>query len=198
VKPQVPERVRAPDFVEPIIGYRQWRLSGGTLNSLFSDAQWTRPTMRANCPVGDHDPAITPSNGCSCGIYAYYEPCPRTASAATRDMVGGVIVVWGRIELHATGLRAEHGRVVGLELPLSRGRKRREVLEVAARLNIPAVPHHRLKAVGAEHGLPLERAQRPPRSRVTERPYQQVGLLPRATAALLRAARDRPLRDAGA
>jgi len=43
---------------------------------------------------------------------ANYDPCPRTASAATRDLVGGAVVMWGRVELHGTGLRAvarEHG-----------------------------------------------------------------------------------------
>jgi hypothetical protein len=80
------------------------------------------------------------------------DPCPRTASAGTPDLIGGVVVLWGRVELHATGMRAEHARVVALELPLSRGRKRRNLVEVAKGLGVPAVRHRELVAAAAEHG----------------------------------------------
>jgi hypothetical protein len=154
----------APDLVEPVVGYRQWRLAGGALSSLYSDVQWPTAELRAYCTTGAHDPADVPSSGCSCGVYAYYDPCPRTASAITRDFVGGVVVLWGRVELHATGMRGEHARVVALELPLSRGRKWRHLVEVADRLGVPAVPHRELKAVAAEYGVPLQRPLRPPRN----------------------------------
>jgi hypothetical protein len=153
----------APDLVEPVVGFRQWRLAGRSLSSLYSDEQWRGAELRARCTVGGHDPAATPSKACSCGIYAYYDPCPRTASAATPDFVGGVVVLWGRLELHATGIRAEHARVVALELPLSRARKRRTLVEVAEALGVPAVAHRELKALAAEHGSPLQRSLRPSR-----------------------------------
>jgi hypothetical protein len=74
--------------------------------------------------------------------------------------------------MHATGMRAEHARVLALELPLSRGRKRRGVVEVAERLGVPAVRHRELKAVAAEHGSPL----RPSRSWTTDRARQPIGI----------------------
>jgi len=166
----------APDLMEAVVGFRQWRLAAPTLTSLYSEVPWPRAELRARCKMGDHDPADVPSHACSCGIYAYYDPCPRTASAATPDFVGGVVVLWGRIELHATGMRAEHARVIALELPLSRGRKRRDVVDVAERLGVPAVPHRELKAVTADHGSPLQRSLRPTRSWATDGAHQPIGI----------------------
>jgi hypothetical protein len=153
-------RWSAPDLVEPVVGFRQWRLAGCGLSSLYSDEHWPQAELRARCEVGVHDPADAPSKACSCGIYAYYDPCPRTASAATPDFIGGVVVVWGRVELHATGMRAEYARVVALELPLSRGGKRRSLVEVAEGLGVAAVAHRELRAAAAEYGAPLQRSLR--------------------------------------
>jgi hypothetical protein len=94
-------------------------------------------------------------------VYAYYDPCPRTASATTPDLIGGAVVVWGRIEAHIYGMRGRHARIVALELPLSRGRKRRAVIEATERLGVPAVPHRSLRAVAREHGEILSPALRP-------------------------------------
>jgi hypothetical protein len=155
----------APDLIDPIIGYRQWRLVGGALTSLFNDTRWEHPQISARCDSREHHPEVVPDHGCSCGIYAYYDPCPRTASAATRDLVGGAVIMWGRVELHGTGLRAENAQIVALELPLSLGHKRRSVLEVADGLGVGAVPHRRLRSVAREQGVPLDPSLRPPRVR---------------------------------
>jgi hypothetical protein len=155
----------APDLIDPIIGYRQWRLLGRSLSSVFNDTRWDRAHISARCDSHEHHPEVVPDHHCSCGIYAYYDPCPRTASAVTRDLVGGAVIMWGRVELHGTGLRAEQAQIVALELPLSLGPKRRRVLEVADRLGVVAVPHRRLRPVAGEHGVPLDRSLRPPRIR---------------------------------
>jgi DNA invertase Pin-like site-specific DNA recombinase len=155
----------APDLIEPIIGFRHWRLVDGALRSMFSTTPWAASEMIARCPLGDHDPAETPARGCSCGIYAYYDPCPRTASVMTRDLVGGAVVVWGRVEVHATGVRAEHSRIVALDLPPTRGRKRHAVTQIAERLGVPVVAHRELQAVALSHGSPLPVALRPRRAR---------------------------------
>jgi predicted nuclease with RNAse H fold len=94
-------------------------------------------------------------------VYAYYDPCPRTASTGTSDLIGGAVVVWGRIEAHIYGMRGKHARIVAVELPLSRGRKWRAVTEQAERLGVQAVPHRSLKARALEHGEVLDRALRP-------------------------------------
>jgi len=155
----------APDLSEPVIGFRHWRLVDGVLRSMFSRTAWNLVQMTARCAAGRHDPAQTPSPGCTCGIYAYYDPCPRTASAMTRDLVGGAVVVWGRLEAHAVGMRAENARIVALHLPPAVGPKRRAVAEVAAQLGLPAVAHRRLRALALTHGQPLPAVLRPPRQR---------------------------------
>jgi hypothetical protein len=87
------------------------------------------------------------------------------ASAGTPDFVAGAVVVWGRVEVHATGMRAEHARIVGLEQPLTYGGKRRQLDTVAEHLSVPVVPHSRLAAVAMAHGLPLDPRLRPAASR---------------------------------
>jgi hypothetical protein len=150
----------APDLIVPIVGYRQWQLSDGTLTSMYDGTPWVDARMNATCDRG-HAPAEVPAKECSCGVYAYYDPCPRTASTATPDLIGGAVVVWGRIEAHIYGMRGEHARIVALELPLSRGRKRRAVIEAADRAGVPVVPHRRLKTVALEHGAVLQPSLRP-------------------------------------
>jgi len=190
---------RAPDLVEPVVGFRQWRAGELALSSLFNDTPWPSAELTARCDLGDHDPALVPAQACSCGVYAYYDPCPRTASVATADFVSGAVVLWGRLELHATGMRASHARVVALELPLSRGAKRRRLSEIADRFGVAVVPHRHLKAAAREHGLPLPASLRPPRSWATSHPDRPVGFLPRTVSSALTAAtrHARPERDRG-
>jgi hypothetical protein len=154
----------APDLIEPIVGFRHWRVVDGDLSSMFSATPWVTVQMTARCRTGDHDPVQTPSPGCTCGIYAYYKPCPRT-SAITGDLVGGAVVAWGRVEAHATGVRAEHARIVALDLPMARGRKRRAVVQIADRLGVPLIPHRKLQTAALAHGAPLPGSLRPPRER---------------------------------
>ncbi len=161
----------APDLIEPIVGFRHWRLVDGALSSMFSMTAWEGSQMTARCTGGDHAPAQTPSPECMCGIYAYYEPCPRTASAMTGDLVGGAVVVWGRVEAHATGVRAEHARIVALDLPLVRRDKRRAVAHIAERLGVPAIPHRQLKAAALAQGASLPTSLRPPRQRASVTPW---------------------------
>lgn len=151
----------APDLVDPVVAFRQWRLSEGALWSLYSGVRWSTAELRATCSEGRHDPTLAPSKGCSCGIYADYEPRPLMASAGTPDFVSGAVVLWGRVEVHASGMRAEHARIVGLEQPLTSGGKRRQLDTVAAQLSVPVVPHSRLAAVAMAHGLPLDPCLRP-------------------------------------
>jgi hypothetical protein len=152
----------APDLIHAVIGFRQWRLRGSELWSLRADELWTRGVQTAQClsEVAHDEPA--PRNGCTCGLYAWYAPPPRTSSAGTSDLVAGAIATWGRVELHAHGLRAEHAMVVALALPFSWGAKRRSVLAAARALEVPAVPARRLVSTAREHGELVPRHMRPP------------------------------------
>jgi hypothetical protein len=161
MSPHEPEPMQAPDLVEPVIGYRQWRLADMGLQSIACDEVWREPTLDARCRVGGHPQETAPASGCSCGVHAWYEPCPRTASAPTRDYVAGAVVLWGAIELHVTGMRAQHCRIVALALPLSRWAKRDRVMDVAEHLGVPAVRHRDLTTILGERGAPVPAGLRP-------------------------------------
>jgi hypothetical protein len=170
--PLDPGAQAAPDLIEPVIGYRQWRLRGDALWSVYLDMPWCRGVNTARCAsaAGDHDEAA-PAHACTCGIYAWYRPCPRLGSAAPH-LVAGAVVLWGAMELHPTGMRAEHAMVVGLALPLTSGAKRRRVTAAASALEVPAVPARQLAAAALACGRPLPRALVPsasPRRRSARR-----------------------------
>jgi hypothetical protein len=149
-----------PDLARAVIGFRQWRLHDEELWALHADERWGRGMLTAHCLSADDHEA--PQNGCSCGYYAWYAPPPRTASVATPDLVAGAVAIWGHVELHAHGMRAEHAMVVALALPFSRGAKRRRLLAAARSLEVPVVPARRLKAAALEHGDVIPRRMRPP------------------------------------
>ncbi len=149
----------APDLVTAVIGFRQWRLHGVELWSLLAMDRWRRGVQTAHCDRRDHD---APANGCTCGIYAWYAPPPRGASAATPDLVAGAVALWGQIELHAHGMRGQHAMVVALALPYSWGDKRRSILAAADAFDVAAVPARKLKAAALEHGELIPRRMRPP------------------------------------
>ncbi|HET8755947.1 MAG TPA: hypothetical protein VFM58_08055 [Solirubrobacteraceae bacterium] len=155
----------APDLIHAVIGFRQWRLDQHGLLSLTRNDRWRGRECAAVCSASRHAPEQAPVNGCACGVYAWYDPCPRTGSAP--DYVSGAVVLWGRLELHATGMRAQNGRLVALALPLSRWGKRRRVVALADFLSVPAVPHRALRYVALAHGRPVPSRLRPPRSWAT-------------------------------
>jgi hypothetical protein len=150
---------RAPDLVSAVIGFRQWRLYGDELWSFRAAERWGRGVHTAHCAAHAH---AAPANGCTCGIYAWYSPTPRGASAMTPDLVGGAVALWGQIELHAHGMRAQHAMVVALALPLSWGAKRRRIVAAAAALEVRAVPARRLKTTARAHGDVIPPQMRPP------------------------------------
>jgi hypothetical protein len=154
--------VAAPDLISPVIGFRQWRLDGESLWSLRAEDRWQRGVMTAHCRSEHPHDGPAPQTGCTCGFYAWYSPPPRSASAATKDLLGGAVALWGRIELHAHGMRAAHAMVVALALPFSWGAKRRQILAVASALEVPAVPARRLQAAALEHGHLIPKSMRPP------------------------------------
>jgi hypothetical protein len=151
----------APDLVTAVIGFRQWRLRGSELWSFRATDRWQRGVQTAHCDKRTHD-GPAPANGCTCGIYAWYGPTPRGASATTPDLVAGAVALWGQIELHAHGMRAQYAIVVALALPFSWGDKRRRILAAADALEVPAVPARKLKSTALQHGDLIPPWMRPP------------------------------------
>jgi hypothetical protein len=155
----------APDLAEPVVGFRAWRMVDGLLLSPYIPCRWDGPVMHAECwPAnrallfgrgwlsGEHE---SPHPDCRCGIYAYHRPGRQTYFGEF-EWTEGVVTVWGRIEAHADGLRAEHARVEALALPSARERDRhRSARVIAERLGVPLVGRGGLEEAAAAFGAPL-------------------------------------------
>jgi hypothetical protein len=158
--------VIAPDRVEPIVGFRQWVLVGDEIVSPLARTAWGGEPMQAEClahcrragglwrrPTQHDGPAPDPE--CVCGIYALFAP----ESPCRRDRlsrVAGAVVIWGRLEIHEAGMRAEFARIVALALPGGRhAGPDRMVIRLAQRLGVPAVDPRRLEAAALVHGQPV-------------------------------------------
>lgn len=155
----------APDLAEAVVGYRAWRIVGERLLSPFIPCTWEGRVMHATCwpaykrillgegwVAGTHD---SPHPDCQCGVYAYHRP-------GTQGYYGewlwveGVVSLWGRLEAHRDGLRAEHARIELLSHPPRNEPERRAAVEaIAGRLDVPLVPHAHLADAAAEIGSPL-------------------------------------------
>ena len=155
----------APTPTRPIIGYREWVQVGDELLSPLARTPWDAEPMQAEClpdcrgarglwrtASGHAGPA--PDPGCVCGIYALFTP-HRPRGRERLALVRGAVVLWGRIELHQRGMRAEFARIVALALPSSR-KHARAVAQIAELLDVEAVPARDLPVAALAYGEPLE------------------------------------------
>jgi hypothetical protein len=107
-----------------VVGYRTWRIAGGRLYSPFDDSfSWENGgKTTASCAQLFHNPAMlgmaghgagegSPAAECHCGLHAYREPPERLYAD---DGVLGVVVQWGRSQVHAQGVRSEFALPVAL------------------------------------------------------------------------------------
>jgi hypothetical protein len=153
------------DAVAPVIGFREWMLVGDEILSPLARKPWGAEPMRAEClpdcrralglwrtASAHQEPA--PAPGCVCGIYAFFTP-QRARGRERLALVRGAVVLWGRIELHQRGMRAEFARIVALALPSSR-RHAAGVARVAGLLGVEAVPCRDLPLAARAYGEPLE------------------------------------------
>ena len=155
----------APEETRPLVGYREWVLVGDEILSPLARTPWKAGPMHAEClpscrgafglwRTASAHPGPAPDPGCVCGIYALFTPrSPRGRERLA--LVRGAVVVWGRIELHQRGMRAEFARIVTLALPASR-RHADAVAQVAELLDVEAVRARDLPVAVLAHGEPLE------------------------------------------
>lgn len=155
----------APDPTRPIIGYRDWVQVGDEILSPLARTRWEAGPMQAEClprcrgarglwRKGSAHPGPAPDPGCVCGIYALFTP-HRPRGRERLALVRGAVVLWGRIELHERGMRAEFARIVTLALPSSR-RHADAVAQVAELLDVEAVKAGDLPVAALAYGEPLE------------------------------------------
>jgi hypothetical protein len=161
----------APDLAAPVVGFRSWRLANGRLQSPYIPCRWDGPVMHAECYDANrslvrgegwlHEPHDSPHPDCQCGIYAYHGPGMRHYYGEAW-CCEGVVTAWGRIEVHADGIRAEYARVRALGVPdLGNPRLDAAVREIGERLGVPVVPADELAALAAGLGGPVPPALRP-------------------------------------
>ena len=153
--------------LQPVIGYREWVLIGEEILSPLARTPWDAEPMQAEClpscrgarglwrRASPHaGPA--PDASCVCGIYALFTP-QRPRGRERWALVRGAVVLWGRIELHQRGMRAESARIVALGVPSSPSRGHgRAVTRVAQRLGIEAVTASDVESAALAYGKPLD------------------------------------------
>lgn len=106
--------LQAPDLIEPVAGFRAWRVIDGELRSPYVDVVWRERVLRAACyrrrPDQDRIPCHSaPERDCGCGIYAYHDlDSVLMPSVPVTRTVLGIVTVWGTVQVHADGLRAEY------------------------------------------------------------------------------------------
>lgn len=161
----------APDLLEPVVAFRAWRIVDDRLLSPYIPCRWEGRVMHAACYPANRtlvfgrgwlaEPHESPHPACKCGIYAHHRP-------GTQSYFGefhwteGIVTVWGRLEVHADGLRAEHACVEALALPPARERERhRAVRVIAGRLGVPVIDRDALSGAASDYGSPLPGAMRP-------------------------------------
>ena len=156
----------APDVVQPVIGYREWVLIGEEILSPLARMPWGAEPMQAECLPSCRGarglwrraslhPGPAPDPACVCGIYALFTP-DRHRDGDRLALVRGAVALWGRIEVHQRGMRAEFARIVALAVPPHAPRRAAEaVLGVAERLGVEAVAAKRLQQAARRYGRPL-------------------------------------------
>jgi len=140
--------------------YRAWTLDGYRLRSANpAGGHWTAGVNRAECRRSTYDRVVpmptlwpapdleearpthrAPDPRCRCGLYAWHDPAQLTGFVGQRaELVYGAVLAWGRVEVHADGLRAEYAEPV-----------------VLAYRDDQTYRHvRRVQAIGSELGLPV-------------------------------------------
>lgn len=158
----------APDLIRPVVAYRAWKVIGDRLLSPLYPVRWDGRTMHAECHtfqrrimLGAQDEWVSeahasPHPDCQCGIYANHVP-GRRGWFGEFDWVEGIVTVWGRLEAHADGLRAEHARIEALirrpEVPTAE--------RIAARLGCDLIDRDDVETAASRYGDPLPAALLP-------------------------------------
>ena len=166
------DRISAPDLIERVVGFRKWRLQAGELQSPYVRIPWREPVAHADC----HRSSLTgvlfeqhwleeahesPHPTCKCGIYAYHEPKSRPPMTYLRS-VWGIVTLWGRLEVHRDGMRAQPARVEALALSSEWAPPQRNALRaVAEALGVDLVEHEDLRSAAGDYGKPVPEALRP-------------------------------------
>jgi hypothetical protein len=155
----------APDLIAPVVGFRKWRVVGGHLSSPYIPLRWEQPVAHARCYPANRsllfgqgwldEPHQAPHPRCKCGIYAWHAlPAPGPVPDPGRAF--GVVALWGRLEVHGDGVRAEHAAIRALGVGAALGAAYRRTMEaIADRLGVELVEERELPYAASRHGTPV-------------------------------------------
>lgn len=159
--------IRAPDLVEPIVGWRLWLVvsDGGYfwLESMLYPVRWMpRRALDARChhhrrcyfcnptEVESFPRHEAPADACECGIYGSRSPETLTPyldstypGRAAVDRVLGRVRLWGKVVVGERGWRGEHAYPDAIYVPrrtTAEGGGARNTADIAAGLRDYGVP----------------------------------------------------------
>jgi hypothetical protein len=182
-----------PTFSQCVIGYRRWMLDVlGQLRpiAMQDPTLWTPGINEARCLVGllvvrgQRSPHEAPGFDCGCGLYGWHELTsitnrPDAGRFAEEDMqlrsipVIGAIAAFGRLEVHATGFRAQYAGVVALAWQLGMSPRVRGIVQrVADEYGVACVALADLEREASRHGSSLPTDVRPGQWRTAEQAYR--------------------------
>ncbi|MEA2172318.1 MAG: hypothetical protein QOF76_5618 [Solirubrobacteraceae bacterium] len=112
---------QTPLFNECVVGYRYWSVVRDTLEPISVGPAWRPGVNTAIChaKTTTAERHAAPASGCDCGLYARHAipPPPHQAWAPGKTYVLGAVAAWGNLEVHRSGLRAEHAQILALASP---------------------------------------------------------------------------------
>lgn len=100
-------------MIQPVLGWRIWKLRSGRLESWAVDYTWEPGENRARCLAPNRRACdASPGQHCQCGFWAIWSPrrCMARACGAAEPPwhIMGLISGWGTVALHdREGFRAE-------------------------------------------------------------------------------------------
>lgn len=120
--------VTIPDLLEPVVGFRTFRVIRGQpakealdqeatkaylVSPTYEDNIWDPGVNKAGCAIGNghRPPTRSPVNTCQCGFYSYYTGKYVPVGGLT---IFGIVTSWGKIEAHPTGMRSEFMQIHAL------------------------------------------------------------------------------------
>lgn len=157
-----------PDLISPVIGFRKWRVVGDHLSSPYVPVRWDEAVVHARCYPANRsllfgvgwldEPHAAPHPSCKCGVYAWHSlPAPGPVPDPGRAF--GVVALWGRLEVHRDGMRAQHAAIKALGLAPALGAAYRGTMEgIASGLGVELVDERELPEAALRHGTPVPTA----------------------------------------
>ena len=140
-----------PVVIEPLVGFRKFVVWGKALVSPIARTRWEGPVMEAEClrseNFGPNSGHQAPHPSCSCGVYAMHRRDPMLVPPQGS---WAIVALWGRVEVHEIGMRAQHARICAIAKPTGPGLTAFESL--AERFGIDLVRLPEFEAAAAEYG----------------------------------------------